>query len=181
MLCAGAGMPEAPGILSRQDGTSRGLVQRCRRWTAAQAFALDRDRDGNIDVLIGNMFGEVWYFEWQVNQSLLRGVGPSNHTSIAVPLPWFCLVLPCRCRVVAAPFSRFCRVFAVSLLLPCLCRGFAVFCSVLPLPWFCRAFCSVLAVLLPCLCRGFVSLPWFCRGFAMPCFCLGFAIVLLWF
>ncbi len=181
MLCAGAGMPEAPGILSRQDGTSRGLVQRCRRWTAAQAFALDRDRDGNIDVLIGNMFGEVWYFEWQVNQSLLRGVGPSNHTSIAVPLPWFCLVLPCRCRgfcrVVAAPLSRFCRVFAVSLLLPCLRRGFAVFCSVLPLPCLCRAF----AVSLPCCCRVFAVSLCLCRGFAAPCFCIVVAIVLLWF
>ena len=94
MLCAGAGMPEAPGTLSRQDGTSRGLVQRCRRWTAAQAFAVDRDRDGNIDVLIGNMFGEVWYFEWQVNQSLLRGVWPSNPFQgigvghMSSPLPW---------------------------------------------------------------------------------------------
>jgi hypothetical protein len=51
----------------------------------AAVFAVDRDQegdleDGDLDELIGNGPGEVWYFKRQADQTLLRREGTSNHS-----------------------------------------------------------------------------------------------------
>ena len=181
MLCAGAGMPEAPGILT---------ARRHLKGVGAEMQTLD----GSPSLCRGP--GPGWqrrssYWQYVRRGLVFRVAGepelaprsgaqqPHQHCrAVAVVLLGLAVSLPRHCCAVSAVLPRLCRVFAFAVPLPWFCTVLQRFAFAVVLPCLLPCPCRVVAVSLPWLCVFAVVLPWLCHAMLLPRCCHCFVVVL---